>query len=172
MLQIMQLQGTTLTSGYIPLQILRVAVSELSQLIFFRIESESIVFNFSGASPQIDSFSGVDESTPFSPLNPPTSQHIPQQTYRHRGQRNSTPSGRLSPHPTTQTPTEVDLNAIIKLMQERQKTDDQVNEILKDWKMLAQKLDYFLFWVFLIVTSFTSLLFIFILPYHNRGKLL
>jgi hypothetical protein len=58
------------------------------------------------------------------------------------------------------------------MMAEKQKEDDQLNEILKDWKMLAQKVDYFLFWVFLIVTSFTSLFFIFILPYQNRGKLL
>lgn len=65
-----------------------------------------------------------------------------------------------------------DLNKIIKLMAAKQKEDDQVNEILRDWKMLAQKLDYFLFWVFLTITSMTSLLFIFILPYHNRGKLL
>jgi len=66
----------------------------------------------------------------------------------------------------------ISLSRIVAMMADKQKEDDQLNEILKDWKMLAQKVDYFLFWVFLIVTSFTSFLFIFILPYHNRGKLL
>ena len=67
---------------------------------------------------------------------------------------------------------DMDINKIIGMMAEKQKEDDQINEILKDWKMLAQKLDYFLFWVFLAITSLTSFLFIFVLPYYNRGKLL
>ena len=64
------------------------------------------------------------------------------------------------------------LNRILEMMAEKQKEDDQINEILKDWKILAQKVDYFLFWIFLTITSFTSFLFIFFLPYYNRGKLL
>ena len=47
-----------------------------------------------------------------------------------------------------------------------------INKILKDWKMLAQKIDYVLFWIFLAITSLTSFTFIFALPYLNRGKLL
>ena len=64
------------------------------------------------------------------------------------------------------------LNRILEMMAEKQKEDDKINEILKDWKILAQKVDYFLFWIFLTITSFTSFLFIFFLPYYNRGKLL
>ena len=67
---------------------------------------------------------------------------------------------------------DMDLHKVLNLMAEKQKADDQVNEILRDWKTLAQKVDYFLFWVFLGITSGTSLLFIFILPYYHRGKLL
>lgn len=36
--------------------------------------------------------------------------------------------------------------------------------------MVAQKIDYFLFWIFLVITSFTSFLFIVVLPFYNRGK--
>ena len=46
------------------------------------------------------------------------------------------------------------------------------NAILQDWKLLAQKVDYILFWVFLALTTISSCIFIFILPYFKRGKLL
>ena len=42
-----------------------------------------------------------------------------------------------------------------QMMGEKQKEDEQINEILKDWKMLAQKADYVLFWIFFIITTFT-----------------
>ena len=41
------------------------------------------------------------------------------------------------------------------MMGDKQKEDEQINEILKDWKMLAQKADFVLFWIFFIITTFT-----------------
>ena len=67
---------------------------------------------------------------------------------------------------------EGDLNRIINLMANKQQDEELINEILQDWKLLAQKVDYVLFWVFLCLTTISSSLFIFVLPYYNRGKLL
>ena len=50
--------------------------------------------------------------------------------------------------------------------------EEEINAILQDWKLLAQKVDYILFWVFLCLTTVSSCIFIFILPYFKRGKLL
>ena len=85
------------------------------------------------------------------------------------------------------------------MMGDKQKEDEHINEVLRDWKLLAQKADYFLFWVFFTITTITrsvlsvcialhwgcckwadypkrfrsfSGLFIFILPLYNRGRLL
>lgn len=65
-----------------------------------------------------------------------------------------------------------DLNKVINMMASKQQDEDLINEILQDWKLLAQKVDYVLFWVFLFLTTISSSLFIFVLPFYNRGKLL
>jgi hypothetical protein len=57
-------------------------------------------------------------------------------------------------------------------MSKKQQEDDAISETLRDWKLLAQKVDFILFWVFLALTTVTSFVFIFILPFHHRGKLL
>ncbi len=44
---------------------------------------------------------------------------------------------------------------LFQMMGDKQKEDEQINEILKDWKMLAQKADFVLFWIFFIITTFT-----------------
>ena len=40
-------------------------------------------------------------------------------------------------------------------MGSKQKEDEHINEVLRDWKLLAQKADYFLFWVFFTITTVT-----------------
>ena len=42
-----------------------------------------------------------------------------------------------------------------KMMGDKQKEDEHINEVLRDWKLLAQKADYFLFWVFFTITTIT-----------------
>ena len=41
------------------------------------------------------------------------------------------------------------------MMGDKQKEDEHINEVLRDWKLLAQKADYFLFWVFFTITTVT-----------------
>ena len=41
------------------------------------------------------------------------------------------------------------------MMGDKQKEDEHINEVLRDWKLPAQKADYFLFWVFFTITSIT-----------------
>lgn len=55
---------------------------------------------------------------------------------------------------------------------QKHREEEEINAILQDWKLLAQKVDYILFWVFLCLTTVSSCIFIFILPYFKRGKLL
>lgn len=118
-------------------------------------------------SPQIDRFSnGTQSFDPRLNNSSPSPNSIGGRLSSNRGRR-------LSSNPIINAlDSDLDINKIIAMMAEKQREDDQINEILKDWKMLAQKIDYFLFWVFLIITFLTSFLFIFVLPYHNRGKLL
>ncbi len=70
------------------------------------------------------------------------------------------------------SPAEREYNKILADMNAKHREEEEINAILQDWKLLAQKVDYILFWVFLFLTTVSSFLFIFILPYYNRGKLL
>ncbi|TRY67124.1 hypothetical protein TCAL_13125 [Tigriopus californicus] len=118
-------------------------------------------------SPQIDRYSnGTQYFEPHLSHTNPSPNSL-------GGRCSGNPGRRLSSNPIINAlDSDMDINKIIAMMADKQREDDQINEILKDWKMLAQKIDYFLFWVFLIITFLTSFLFIFVLPYHNRGKLL
>ena len=62
---------------------------------------------------------------------------------------------------------EADLNRIITMMADKNRDEETINQILQDWKLLAQKVDYVLFWIFLFMTTISSALFIFILPEYN-----
>lgn len=68
--------------------------------------------------------------------------------------------------------TEQEYNRILAEINEKHAEEEEINAILQDWKLLAQKVDYILFWVFLCLTTVSSCIFIFILPYFKRGKLL
>lgn len=67
---------------------------------------------------------------------------------------------------------EYEYNRILSDINEKHREEEEINAILQDWKLLAQKVDYILFWVFLALTTISSCIFIFILPYYKRGKLL
>ena len=62
---------------------------------------------------------------------------------------------------------EADLNRIITMMADKNRDEETINQILQDWKLLAQKVDYVLFWIFLFMTTISSVLFIFVLPEYN-----
>ena len=62
---------------------------------------------------------------------------------------------------------EADLNRIITMMADKNRDEETINQILQDWKLLAQKVDYVLFWIFLFMTTVSSVLFIFVLPEYN-----
>ena len=70
------------------------------------------------------------------------------------------------------TNAESEYNRILSEINDKQREEEEINAILQDWKLLAQKVDYILFWVFLALTTVSSCIFIFILPYFKRGKLL
>ena len=70
------------------------------------------------------------------------------------------------------TNAESEYNRILSEINNKQQEEEEINAILQDWKLLAQKVDYILFWVFLALTTISSCIFIFILPYFKRGKLL
>ena len=53
------------------------------------------------------------------------------------------------------------------MMADKNKDEETVNQILQDWKLLAQKIDYILFWVFLFITTISSSMFIFIIPNYK-----
>ena len=62
---------------------------------------------------------------------------------------------------------EADLNIITKMMAGKNGDEEKISQILQDWKLLAQKVDYALFWIFLLMTTASSILFIFVLPEYN-----
>ena len=70
------------------------------------------------------------------------------------------------------TSAETEYNRILSEINDKHREEEEINAILQDWKLLAQKVDYILFWVFLALTTISSCIFIFILPYYKRGKLL
>ena len=49
----------------------------------------------------------------------------------------------------------------------RQQKDDQIR---REWRMLAEAVDRWLFWSFLLITTISTMLFLVILPFCHRGK--
>ena len=47
---------------------------------------------------------------------------------------------------------------------------DRDNEIRREWRLLAETVDRWLFWGFFFVTTISTLIFLVILPYNQRGK--
>ena len=47
---------------------------------------------------------------------------------------------------------------------------DRDNEIRREWRLLAETVDRWLFWGFFFVTTISTLIFLVILPYNKRGK--
>jgi hypothetical protein len=47
---------------------------------------------------------------------------------------------------------------------------DRDNEIRREWRLLAETVDRWLFWGFFFITTISTLVFIVILPYNKRGK--
>jgi len=54
------------------------------------------------------------------------------------------------------------------LAKEDQQTKD--DQIRREWRMLAETVDRWLFWSFFFITTLSTLLFLVILPYSHRGK--
>jgi len=65
---------------------------------------------------------------------------------------------------------EDDLVRVVKGLLEKEDLQARDDHIRREWKMLAETVDRWLFWTFFLITTVSTLLFLVILPYSHRGK--
>ena len=52
----------------------------------------------------------------------------------------------------------------------RQEVDDFSQKIAHEWRQVAQVIDRFLFWVFLILTVFITTVLLLVIPIYHRSR--
>lgn len=65
---------------------------------------------------------------------------------------------------------EDDLARVVRGLLEKEDAQARDDTIRREWKMLAETIDRWLFWTFFFITTVSTLLFLVILPYSHRGK--
>ena len=65
---------------------------------------------------------------------------------------------------------EEDLVRVLKVLLEKEAQQNKDDQIRREWRMLAEIIDKWLFWSFFLITSLSTAIFIVILPYGKRGK--
>ena len=63
-----------------------------------------------------------------------------------------------------------DLYKVLKLLLEKEDQQNKDDLIRREWRMLAEIIDKWLFWGFFLITTLSTAIFIVILPYGKRGK--
>ena len=65
---------------------------------------------------------------------------------------------------------EEDLIKVLRILLEKEDQQNKDDQIRREWRLLAEIIDKWLFWAFFIITTLSTAIFIVILPYGKRGK--
>ena len=63
-----------------------------------------------------------------------------------------------------------DLIRVVRGLLDKENQQNRDDQIRREWRMLAETVDRWLFWSFFLITTVSTLLFLVILPYSHRGK--
>ena len=63
-----------------------------------------------------------------------------------------------------------DLIRVVKGLLDKENQQNRDDQIRREWRLLAETVDRWLFWSFFLITTVSTLLFLVILPYNHRGK--
>jgi len=63
-----------------------------------------------------------------------------------------------------------DLVKVVRTLLDKEDQQTKDDQIRREWRMLAETVDCWLFWSFFFITTISTLLFLVILPYSHRGK--
>ena len=63
-----------------------------------------------------------------------------------------------------------DLVKVVRNLLDKEDQQTKDDQIRREWRMLAETVDCWLFWSFFFITTISTLLFLVILPYSHRGK--
>eukprot|EP00090_Calanus_glacialis_P013356 TRINITY_DN21999_c0_g1_i1.p1 TRINITY_DN21999_c0_g1~~TRINITY_DN21999_c0_g1_i1.p1 ORF type:complete len:548 (-),score=90.05 TRINITY_DN21999_c0_g1_i1:452-2095(-) len=63
-----------------------------------------------------------------------------------------------------------DLVKVVRTLLDKEDQQTKDDQIRREWRMLAETVDCWLFWSFFFITTISTLLFLVILPYNHRGK--
>ena len=63
-----------------------------------------------------------------------------------------------------------DLIRVVKGLLDKENQQNRDDQIRREWRLLAETVDRWLFWSFFLITTVSTLLFLVILPYSHRGK--
>ena len=65
---------------------------------------------------------------------------------------------------------EDDLFRVLRILLEKEDQQNKDDQIRREWRLLAEIIDRWLFWGFFLITTISTAIFILILPYSKRGK--
>ena len=65
---------------------------------------------------------------------------------------------------------EQDLIRVVRGLLDKENQQNRDDQIRREWRLLAETVDRWLFWSFFFITTVSTLLFLVILPYSHRGK--
>jgi hypothetical protein len=63
-----------------------------------------------------------------------------------------------------------DLVKVVRNLLDKEDQTTKDDQIRREWRMLAETVDSWLFWSFFLITTISTLLFLVVLPYSHRGK--
>ena len=63
-----------------------------------------------------------------------------------------------------------DLVRVVRGLLDKENQQNRDDQIRREWRLLAETVDRWLFWSFFFITTVSTLLFLVILPYSHRGK--
>jgi hypothetical protein len=65
---------------------------------------------------------------------------------------------------------EDDLFRVLRVLLEKEDQQNKDDMIRREWRLLAEIIDRWLFWSFFCVTTISTAVFILVVPYSQRGK--
>jgi len=74
------------------------------------------------------------------------------------------------PGPEAMKGSEEDLIKVLRVLLEKEDQQNKDDQIRREWRLLAEIIDKWLFWSFFLITTLSTAIFIVILPYGKRGK--
>jgi len=119
----------------------------------------------SGRTLDVESYPFIDQT------QPPFPPFLDQNPSSIQADRNNKENCRFADHcPEPFVEPEDDLFRVLRVLLEKEDQQNKDDMIRREWRLLAEIIDRWLFWSFFCVTTISTAVFILVVPYSQRGK--